>query len=286
MRPLTPRNEAENASAPPNPARVRERRAIRWGVGVSLVLHVIAVILYPGVIDRIPEVRVSPSIQPPEITEEGLQIVALREVDEAAERPDERVLEPTPDLSEPDVPETATVPSELQIVNPGGGGPPPPPPGVVRPEERSRTVAEQLRPQLIDPRVWAPLERSVLELSDAELAEIYLRGMIRSWSDSVAVAAALSGEVTDWTYTDDEGRRWGLSPGRLHLGDFSIPLPLSFEIPAGRRDEMARRQWEQQDIVRGSASAEVRRSWAERAQEIRVRMEVDRARAGGGGAPR
>jgi hypothetical protein len=253
------------------------------------VLHLLAVFLYPGLMERVPQVRVSPTQTPPEIFDVGLQVVALREVDEVPERPDEQRLEPVLDLTDPSPPDAATVPSELRILNPGGAAPPPPPSGVAREEERERTVAERLRPQMVDPRVWAPLERSILDLSDAELAEIYLRGMIRSWSDSVAVAAALSGDVTDWTFTDDDGRRWGLAPGRLHLGDFSIPLPISFEIPAGRRDEMARRQWEQQDVVRGTASAELRRSWAERAQEIRVRMELDRARAsgqqgGGGGA--
>jgi hypothetical protein len=147
-------------------------------------------------------------------------------------------------------------------------------------EEDRRTAAERLRPQMGDPRLWAPLERALLDLSDVERAEIILRSMVLDWNDSLAVAVALSGDATDWTFTDEEGKRWGLSPGRLHLGDFSIPLPLSFQVPAGRREEFARRDWEMRDILRGTATAEVRRSWAERAREIRQRMDEERARAG------
>ena len=145
------------------------------------------------------------------------------------------------------------------------------------------TAAERLRPRMGDPRLWVPLDRELTDLTDEERAEIYLRGMIQDWNDSVAVAVALSGEATDWTFTDEEGRRWGLSPGRLHLGDFSIPLPISFQLPPGRRDEMAMRNWELRDIMRGSATAAVRESWAERAREIRERLEAERAERQGSG---
>lgn len=265
-------------------ARTRrgQRRAIAWGLGVSALFHVVLVLLYPGLGERLPEVRVTPSPVPTDLPMAGIEIVTMRDDEE----------EPTPEDEAPppeivvDLPDPAEEPSPLALPTPTAPALPQPPSDAARPTERDdrqRAAAELLRPQMGDPRLWAPLDRSILDLSDEERAEIYLRGMIRDWNDSVAVAVALSGEATDWTYTDAEGRRWGLSPGRLHLGDFSVPLPLSFQLPQARRNDQMVRNWEIADILRGVASVEVRQSWAERAREIRERMDADRAAAQAGG---
>lgn len=209
----------------------------------------------------------------------GIEIVTMREVVEEAPAeepapvpevvPEEPAVEP-----EPPAPEPAEVPR-------------PAPPAEPADEEveriRGATAGERLRPRMGDPRLWAPIDREYTELTDEERAELMLHGMIRTWSDSVAVAAALRADAMDWTHTDEDGRRWGLSPGRLHLGDFSIPLPFQFQSPAAHRERNAQRQWELDDILRGAAAAEVRETWAERAREIRERMEEDRRRNRGGG---
>jgi len=280
----TPEGPIHPEEAGRSRTRSREKRAVVLGLVISALLHVVAVILYPGLLNRVPEVRVPPAPAPRDLPVRGVEIVTFREVEdepvtEEIERPPEIVL----DLPEP-VPTDAPVALPLPV-----------PPALPRPGEgaqaadrdpEQRTAAERLRPRMGDPRLWAPLDRAYTDLTDEERAELYLRGMITDWNDSVAVAVALSGDATDWTYTDDEGRRWGLSPGRLHLGDFSIPLPLSFQLPPGRRDEFARRNWEIQDILRGVASVEVRQSWAERAREIRERMDAERSGGGSGqGSP-
>ena len=54
-------------------------------------------------------------------------------------------------------------------------------------------------------------------------------------NDSAAAAAEAAAEATDWTYTDEEGRRWGISPGKLHLGDLTLPLP-SFGTSSAQRE--------------------------------------------------
>jgi len=260
--------------------RVLERRAILLGLGISFFLHIWAIWLYPGFMDRAPELVMAPALSPPDILLQGIEVVSVREVEdepvaEEEEQPPPEIIFDLPEPLDASVPDALALPTRPVLPTPGTGA-------VTRTEvEDRRTAAERLRPQMGDPRLWAPLERSLLDLSDVERAEIILRSMILDWSDSLAVAVALSGDATDWTFTDDEGRRWGLSPGRLHLGDFSIPLPLSFQVPPGRREEFARRDWEMRDILRGTASAEVRRSWAERAREIRQRMDEERARAGG-----
>lgn len=260
-------------------AKAGERRARRVAFVVSVAIHAIAIVLYPVLMDRL--VLVPPPTVPgdPDDSLRGIEVVLLREVP-----PDPAATPEEPPEVQPEPEAVPVTPAQPRPVAPTQDPP-------VRAddqdeEERRATAAERLRPRLGDPRLWMPMDRAYTDLSDEERAELMLRGMIRTWSDSVAVAAALSGRATDWTFTDDQGRRWGLSPGRLHLGDFSIPLPFSFDLPPGRRDEFARRQWELDDLMRGAASAEIRQTWAQRAQEIRERMDEERARNRGGGGER
>ena len=255
--------------------RSRERWAVRTGMVASVLLHGLALVLYPILMDRVVPVQAPSAPIPSDPSLRGIEILALREL-----APED---EPEPPPEDPPVQEDPILPTPARPFPPVSPGAAPGAADAADEEEEERrraTVAERLRPTLGDPRLWVPLDREYTDLSDEERAELLLRGMIRSWNDSVAVAAALSGQATDWTYTDDEGQRWGLSPGRLHLGDFSIPLPFSFEVPPGRRETAARRQWEVNDLIRGAAAAQVRETWAERAREIRERM--DRERGGGG----
>ena len=244
----------------------RERRALNTGLLVSTVLHLLLVALYPLLLgDPEPRARRSePTTQPP--LAEGTQIVQIVELPEPPERPQETISPEPPE--EPLQPEV----SELDAIAVGDDTPADEP----EEDEEGLTVAERLRPRIIEPRIWAPLNPDYTQLTDQERAQLLLRGMIRSWNDSIAVAEALSERATDWTYTDDEGRRWGLSPGRLHLGDFSIPLPFSFALPPGRREALAERQLIRDDLARGAATAIIRETWAERARAIRERLEAER----------
>ena len=70
-----------------------------------------------------------------------------------------------------------------------------------------------------------------------------------------------------------------MSPGKLHLGDLTLPLPFAFGTPVGKRDEANRRVWEWEEIQRGAAAAAARESWKERAQAIRERRDRERAAA-------
>jgi hypothetical protein len=193
-----------------------------------------------------------------------VQIIELSEPEESAEAPIplEPVEEPEPMMTRaaPAVVVAATEDEEEEEEG-----------------EDGLTVAERLQPRIVDSRLWLPLSGEYLGLTDEERAQILLRGMIRSWNDSMAVAEALSQRAMDWTYTDEEGRRWGLSPGRLHLGDFSIPIPFALAPPPGRRNVLADRQLIRDDIARGAVTSVIRETWAERARAIRERLEADRA---------
>ena len=108
------------------------------------------------------------------------------------------------------------------------------------------------------------------------MEELQLAGRLEEWADSVAIAVAAEYALTDWTRTDDQGRRWGISPGQLHLGSLTLPLPFYFSGNSIQREQAARRAWETQDILNGTNAQAVRASWRERAEAIRRRQNRDR----------
>ena len=81
----------------------------------------------------------------------------------------------------------------------------------------------------------------------------------------------------DWTRTDEDGKRWGVSPGKIHLGDVTIPFPYSFSAPPANRDQVGRRVWEWDEIESGAVAGAVRANWKDRAAAIRARKEAERA---------
>ncbi len=80
----------------------------------------------------------------------------------------------------------------------------------------------------------------------------------------------------DLTYTDDEGKKWGVSPGKIHLGDLTLPMPFGFSAPPGSMEEIQGRLWEWDVINRGASSAAARRTWREADEAIRRRKEAAR----------
>lgn len=264
----------------------RERRALVWGVGISIAVHLILVALYPVILDRIDPGPSMVELPDRDRTEPSMEVVLLLETEPPDEtEPEEEApapeLPPDPEPAEEPAPDPEAVPAPA----PAEEGAPDPSPEELGEEEEElrRHIAERLQPQTPDPRLWAFGDAEYMELSDEERAQLMIYGMLQDWNDSVAVAAALSERATDWTYTDDDGRRWGLSPGRIHLGDFSVPLPFTFDTPPGIRDRVNRDCWIAEDIARGAASQAIRQTWAERAREIRRRMDEERERERSGG---
>jgi hypothetical protein len=68
------------------------------------------------------------------------------------------------------------------------------------------------------------------ELTPAHREELLASGRLQEWYDSVRVAEDAERALTDWTFTDEAGKRWGVSDGRVYLGDFSLPLPFEFGV--------------------------------------------------------
>lgn len=138
------------------------------------------------------------------------------------------------------------------------------------------TAAERLRPTAGDLRIWAPVNPEITRLSEEEIMRLLLSAELESAADSAALAAELARRSMDWTYTDDEGRRWGVSPGKIHLGDVTIPMPFGFGAPPMVREQNAERLWAWDDIERGAARKGVQDFWKERAEAIRRRMDAER----------
>jgi hypothetical protein len=141
------------------------------------------------------------------------------------------------------------------------------------------TAAERLRPNLTDARLWAEPPPEFYELTLEQREELLLSARIVEWYDSVALVRAAEGRLTDWTFRDGSGGRWGVADGRMYLGDVSVPLPLNFGTPVGKRDEVNRLLWEYEEISRQSQRFLIEESWKERAAAIRARRDRERAAA-------
>lgn len=259
--------------------RARQRRAFAVGMAISFAAHALGIALYSlawaPLEGRLP--AGDPSGQPLERL--GTRILEIRETSEeldseGPERPPPPVVaqttpppEPVTELEAVDETVVEADPEETAFV----------PTGEERDGSPDLTLAQRLQPQPGDPRIWNPFPAELVEPTENEHLQLMVDALLVSWNDSVAVAEAVANRARDWTYTDDNGLRWGLASGRLYLGDYSIPLPVLNIAP--NRLEDARRQWQLDDLARSAASAEMRLIQADRARAIRERYEAERARA-------
>ena len=256
-------NGAEDQRSEPRRSRARcrgERRGIVTGLVVSGLAHLLLIVLYPFFTAPYPTGLPVPFPPPPAPEPGGMQVVQIVEVitPEAVDPTEPVEIEP------PDAPEeTPEVPDfeEEQRVR----------------FHRYLTAAERLRLSEGDPRLWRPIDPSRAAPSPEHLLETRLAIAIRNSNDSIAAAIEAELALTDWTHTDDEGKRWGVSPGKIHLGDITIPLPFGFGPPPdynGDRSEMAFRI---ADINRAAGTAAVRKSWKERREVMKKRRDELRA---------
>jgi hypothetical protein len=232
---------------------------------------------------------------PPELTDAEIIEIVWLSLDALPPLPVEAVptadavvfVPPPPAPPTPSAPAPTPPPAAGDVAN-ADGAPDGPAPSTVPPEDAddpddddddALTIVERLQPRSIDPRLWAPISEEYLELTEEERARLLIEGLIRTYNDSLAIAQALSERATDWTFTDDQGRRWGLSPGRLHLGDFSVPLP-TIETPRGRIESALARQFVTDDLARAAVTAQIRETWSDRARAIRERLELERQQRG------
>ncbi|MGH7500272.1 MAG: hypothetical protein ACREL7_00805 [Longimicrobiales bacterium] len=193
----------------------------------------------------------------------------------------------TPEAAAP----ARAVPAALPQPVPGTTSPITAPPGLAGAAGRTETevppISVRIRGRETDARLWAsPPERALPPVpSNAELARGRLYARLGTWNDSMLIAAEAAAKATDWTGTDANGNKWGISPGKLHLGSLTLPLPISFGPPPGRRDEYAARDrtWRESEIQYGRSI--VRDDFKSQVRAIRARMDAkrDSTRRSGGG---
>ena len=257
-------SEGNRVSPPPHDrTRTGYRRAFWISLGISAVAHLVLVGLYPSLLFRGPSV-VSPfgAVSAP-FRPEGTELVNLEEV---PAQPDPDVLPPE-DVPDPDV-ETPPLATPPGVGDPVVGE-------LTDAASRGPSAAERLRPKAGDLRLWAPVDPELTRLSDEELMRLLLVAELEDAADSMAVAAEMARRAMDWTYTDDEGRRWGVSPGKLHLGDITLPLP-GFSAAPFNREQNANRIWAWDDIDQAAARKGAQDIWKERAEAIRRRKDAER----------
>jgi hypothetical protein len=107
-----------------------------------------------------------------------------------------------------------------------------------------------------------------LEDVQARLAEA-----MEMLSDSALADAERAMRARDWTVEDADGGRWGISPGKLHLGSVTLPLPIFF--PVDMEQQARDRYWAELELQ--FDRAELMESFDVRVRAIRERRDRERA---------
>lgn len=245
--------------------RARERRVLWAGLLASLGLHLLVLGIAGGWLE--PDGQSAPSPTEPAFAEppQGMRVVQLAEPT-GAETPDVREPEPEPEPT-PQEPEPEVARTEPSTSQPAD----------------SLTAADRLAPRVVDPRLWEPM---VLVPREPTLAEVEARvgAAVELLSDSALAEAEAALRATDWTVEDADGGRWGISPGKLHLGKLTLPLPIWFAVDP-EADAASQEWWL---LERQADRARILESFEDRVRAIRERRDREReerrnAEEGGGG---
>lgn len=241
--------------------RRRERRILQLGLGVSLVVHVVAIALISQWLAPVPDHAPDPPdpimVQLPR----GMQAIEVRT---------------GPDGPDPALPDIPAPTRSLE------GASSTPTPSSARDEvaggevsdsvsTRARTAAERLSPRVVDPRLWRPM---VVVPGEVTFEDVQARiaAAVELLSDSALAEADATMRSKNWTVEDTKGGKWGISPGKIHLGSVVLPLPI-FAVAAP--DQIAEGAlWLELDHQMERAL--ILESFEERVRVIRERRERER----------
>ncbi|MEJ2217974.1 MAG: hypothetical protein P8099_15305 [Gemmatimonadota bacterium] len=136
------------------------------------------------------------------------------------------------------------------------------------------TPAERLRPRMGDARIWAPIQIPALPERPLTIEDVRARiaSELRALNDSAAAAQAEAARGTNWTIKDKNGNVWGITPGKLHLGKITLPLPFSLPPASG---EVGQREADWSAIHGQAAREAARENFKARVKAIRERKEKE-----------
>lgn len=243
-----------------HPGRVR---AIAFAV--SIALHLLVVALYPPF--EVSFGSFDPAAGGDAAEIDGIEVIQLVETAESESPREPEVVAPT---ESPLPPVTLPLPQGDDLA----------PSVTVTPPDAGPGAAERLRPTTRTEELWMPLTAEATALSDEELVRNLIYRRLAEFNDSMAIQAAREARGTDWTYTDDDGNRWGITPGQLHLGSITIPLPFGFGTPAGASDDRLDQLIMEREIQRAAGLLQRDQTIRERAAAIKARIDAERARRG------
>lgn len=148
-------------------------------------------------------------------------------------------------------------------------------------------VSDRLRPGFRDPRLYVDPSLPRLPPKGVQSEEQRYAEHIRRRIEAVNDSMYGGGPNTDWTTTDREGRRWGLSEKGLHLGGITVPrevLPLPRSTGTNADQEAAREKQRQRDEIRRQEEDRERRRARETSnEETRARKDAERENGDGAG---
>lgn len=264
-------SETEHATRRPGARREAADRRIRLiALGVSVVIHAGLIVAYSfnaqdwsAIFGRVSmEAAAAASM-------EGTQLVNIVEV-EARDPSRESSLELELDESDEEILPTIISPVVVSGDVPDG-------PQVILMAPLPAALVFRIR--ITDTSLWMVARPDLILLTPEQRMQLELMGRLEAWNDSLRVAIAAEAALLDWTKSDGKGGKWGISPGKLHLGSITIPLPFGFGPNPWQAEQIARRQRREDDILDHVQAQVVRASWKERAEAIRRRKDRERERA-------
>ena len=135
----------------------------------------------------------------------------------------------------------------------------------------------RLGPELRDPRlVVQPQAIPERQLSREEVYELMFAARIQALRDSLSGETERRRRGQDWTFTDRNGRRWGVDNGTLVVGNTRIPLPQPPPPSREREEEIRTERQQREEIDRQAEDIERERYLRERGRVIREREDERR----------
>jgi hypothetical protein len=238
-------------------------RILAWSLALSVVVHLLLLLLSPLFVQTENPPVGSAAVVTESPRSFGLEMIDVIPSENAPEVPN--LVDPILAVDRPTV-QGPTEPSE-----PGQPGPTPPAAGATEPAPSGSDI---LRPGYRDSRLYVqPNTFTIDTRTDQERYEEHLRARIDAVNDSMGIASARNRTTSDWTTTDADGNRWGLSPEGLHLGGITIPrMVLPLPAPTGdnaSREAAAERERQRQEIQRQEAERQRRETQQERIDATR-----------------